>query len=63
MKTVLILAVGIWIGREVYTTLAKNQARENEIRIRKALERFIHDNLPALEPQKVKKEIDNILKK
>ncbi len=62
MRTVLILAAGVWIGREIYTTLARNQAREREVRIRKALEKFIQDNLPTLEPRQVKKEIDTILK-
>jgi ABC-type transport system involved in cytochrome bd biosynthesis fused ATPase/permease subunit len=62
MKTVLILAAGVWIGREIYTTLAKNQAREREVKIRKALEKFIQDNLPNLEPRQAKKEIDTILK-
>lgn len=63
MRTVLIIAAGVWIGREIYTTLAKNQAREREVRIRKALEKFIQDNLPTLEPKQVKTEIENILKK
>ncbi|HSH68158.1 MAG TPA: hypothetical protein VLB84_20680 [Bacteroidia bacterium] len=58
-----ILAVGVWIGREIYTTLAKNKAREREVQIRKALEKFIQDNLPNLEPMQVKKEIESILKK
>lgn len=62
MRTVLTLAVGVWIGREIYTTLAKNQAREREVRIRKALEKFIQDNLSSLEPKQAKKEIENILK-
>lgn len=63
MRTVLILAVGVWIGREIYTTLAKNQAKEREVKIRKSLEKFIQDNLPTLEPKQVKTEIENILKK
>ena len=62
MRTVLILAVGVWIGREVYTTLARNQAREREVRIRKALEKFIQDKFPTLQPQEIKREVDAILK-
>lgn len=62
MRTVLILAVGVWIGREIYTTLARNQAREREVRIRKALEKFIQDKLPTLQPQEIKREVDAILK-
>lgn len=62
MKTILILAAGVWIGREIYTTLAKNQAKEREVKIRKSLEKFIQEKLPTLEPKQVKTEIENILK-
>ena len=63
MRTILILAAGVWIGREIYTTLAKNQAREREVKLRKSLEKFIQDKLPAIELEQAKKEIENILKK
>lgn len=62
MRTVLILAAGVWIGREIYTTLAKNQAREREVKVRKALEKFIQENLPTLPPKEMQKEVENILK-
>ena len=62
MRTVLILAAGVWIGREIYTTLAKNQAREREVKVRKALEKFIQENLPTLTPKEMQKEVENILK-
>jgi hypothetical protein len=63
MRTVLTLAVGVWIGREVFTTLAKNQARERELRTRKTLEKFIQDNLPDLKPKEVQREIETIMGK
>ena len=50
MRTVLILAAGVWLGRGIYTALAKNQAREREVNIRKQLERFIKEKLPNLAP-------------
>jgi hypothetical protein len=62
MRTILILAAGVWIGREIYTTLAKNQAREREVKVRKALEKFIQENLPSLQPKEMQKEVENILK-
>ncbi|MBI3520618.1 MAG: hypothetical protein HY062_14865 [Bacteroidetes bacterium] len=62
MKTAFILAAGVWIGREIYTTLAKNQARERDVKLRKSLEKFIQDKLPDMEPKLAKKEIDSILK-
>ena len=62
MRTLLVLAAGIWIGREIYTTLAKNQARESDVKIRKQLERFIRENMPDLQPDKMQIEIGKILK-
>ncbi|TAL58256.1 MAG: hypothetical protein EPN85_11935 [Bacteroidetes bacterium] len=61
MRTVLILAAGVWIGRGIYTALAKNQAREREVKIRKALEQFIRENLPSLEPKEMQKKVETIL--
>jgi hypothetical protein len=61
MRTVLMIAVGVWVGREIYMTLAKNQAREREVNIRKGLERFMQEQLPALSVADRKKEIENIL--
>ena len=62
MRTVLILAAGVWLGRGIYTALAKNQAREREVNIRKQLEIFIKEKLPNLQPDEMKKEVENILK-
>jgi hypothetical protein len=62
MRTILILAAGVWIGREVFTTLSGNRAREREIKIRKQLEIFIRENLPNLQPDEMQKEVGNILK-
>lgn len=62
MRTVLILAAGVWIGRGIYTALAKNQAREREVNIRKQLERFIKEKMPNLQPDETKKEVESILK-
>lgn len=62
MRSVLMVAVGVWVGREIYMTLAKNQAREKEIMIRSALERFMKEQIPSLSATDRKKEIENILK-
>lgn len=62
MRTILILAVGVWIGREIYTTHAKNQVKEREVKIRKTLEKFIQEKLPTLTPAEVQKEVEGILK-
>ncbi len=62
MRTILILAAGVWAGREIYMTLAKNQAKEREVNIRKKLEKFIMENLPSLPSKEMQKEVENILK-
>jgi len=61
MRTILILAAGVWIGREIFTTIAKNQAREREVKVRKKLEQFIKERLPTLQPAEMQKEVENIL--
>lgn len=61
MRTILILAVGVWIGREIYTTHANNKAKEREEQIRKALEKFIGEKLPTLPTADMQKEVDTIL--
>lgn len=62
MRTVLILAAGVWIGRKIYTKLADNRTRERDVKIRKKLEQFIRENLPTLQAPELQKEIENILK-
>jgi hypothetical protein len=61
MRMILILAAGVWIGREIFTTLAKNQARDREAKVRKKLEQFIKENLPSLTSTEMKKTIETIL--
>ena len=61
MRMILILAAGVWIGREIFTTLAKNQARDHEAKVRKKLEQFIKENLPSLPSTEMKKIIETIL--
>lgn len=62
MKTLLILAAGVWIGRQIYTTLAQNQAREREVQLRKKLDQFIRESLPSMSAAEIKQSIESILK-
>lgn len=62
MRSLLMVAVGVWIGRGIYLTLAKNQAREKEVYVRKSLEKFMQEQVPTLSAADRKKEIENILK-
>jgi hypothetical protein len=62
MRSLLMIAVGVWVGRGIYMTLAKNQALEKEVYTRKALDKFMQEQLPTLSVAERKKEIENILK-
>ena len=44
MKTVLTLAVGFWIGRQLYINFDKKEARLKEQKIKKRLQQFLEDN-------------------
>lgn len=63
MKTILSIAAGVWIGSKFYKTVAENAMKEQEVTIRKGLERFIAENLPGkLSGKQINLEIDQILK-
>jgi hypothetical protein len=61
MRNILLVAVGVWIGREIYMRLAYNQSKEREIKIRKRLEQFIKEQHPMLSPAEVANYIKHIL--
>ncbi len=62
MKTLMTLAAGVWLGHKIYTTLAENRAREREVELRKRLEQFIRDQLPAMPIGEAKQHIATLLK-
>ena len=62
MRSLLMVAVGVWIGRGIYISLAKNQTREKEVTTRKALDKFMQERIPTLTVTQRKSEIDTILK-
>jgi hypothetical protein len=62
MRSLLMVAVGVWIGRGIYLTLAKNQAREKDVYVRRSLEKFMREQTPNLSAEERKKQIENILK-
>lgn len=61
MRTILILAAGIWIGREIFTTRAANLERELKVKTKKNLERFIKENLTHLDPAQMQRVIDPLI--
>ncbi len=62
MRTVLILAAGVWLGRRIYTELAENKAREREVELRKRLDQFIRENQPGLSPAEVQQRVTTFFK-
>lgn len=61
MKTVLTLAVGFWIGRQVYVNYNKSQAEAKESAIRKELEALFKKHKGV--GSDIKKEVQRILNK
>ena len=61
MKHILFVAVGVWIGREIYTRLAVNRSKEREQKIQAKLERFLKEQLPLLSSSDTAKHIKQIL--
>jgi len=62
MRTIFLLAIGIWMGKGICSTLAQNRARQRELTIRKQLERFILEHLPALSLKELQTQVDLILR-
>jgi hypothetical protein len=62
MKNMLLIAVGVWIGREIYMRLAQKQAKGRDLKIQKQLQRFMQDQLPVLTPEETTTYIIQILK-
>ena len=60
MRTMLFVAVGVWIGKQIYTRLSEAKAKERKLKNRKSIERFMNENLPGQSPEETKKQL-NIL--
>ncbi len=44
MKTVFTLAIGLWLGRQIYVTYDRQQALEKEKVVKKRLLQFLKEN-------------------
>lgn len=54
MRTLLILAAGVWLGRRISAVLSEHRNRERELTLRKRLEALMSEHLasmPAAETQ------------
>ncbi|MCB0374448.1 MAG: hypothetical protein KDD04_00860 [Sinomicrobium sp.] len=60
MRTVLALAVGFWIARQIYVNFDKQQARIKEAKVKKRLRAFLEEN--GLSPDEADMQSKRILK-
>ena len=44
MKTIIALAVGFWIGRQIYIHFDKEEARKKEAAVKRRLKKFLEEN-------------------
>ena len=61
MKTVLIFAAGLWVGKEIFTQLFADQLKERDLKIRNNLERFLNQEQPALSKLELQHTLQSIL--
>lgn len=59
MKTIITLAVGFWLGRQIYIKYDKEQAKEMEEGIKKRLQSFLKEN--GLTKTEVKETTEEII--
>jgi len=59
MKTIITLAVGFWLGRQIYIKYDKEQAKEMEEGVKKRLQSFLKEN--GLTKTEVKETTEEII--
>lgn len=62
MRTLLILATGLWLGHRISDVLSENRTRERELRLRRRLESFISRNIPDIRPTDMQQQLRELFK-
>lgn len=62
MRTLLIIAAGIWLGKQIYGTVYENWTVAREAKLRKRLRQFMQQHLPALSDTEIQQALTTILK-
>lgn len=44
MRTVIALAIGFWVGRQIYINYDKEEARRKEADVKRRMKQFLEDN-------------------
>lgn len=60
MRTVIALAIGFWVGRQIYINYDKEEARKKEAQAKKRLKKFLEEN--GLTRTEASEQSDEILK-
>ena len=60
MRTVIALAIGFWVGRQVYINYDKEEARKKEAQAKKRMQKFLEEN--GLTRIEASEQSDEILK-
>jgi hypothetical protein len=61
MGKIITLAIGIYIGREIFVLLANQDAAKRRNAIRKKLEQYIKENHPEIEPEVLQRKVAGIM--
>jgi hypothetical protein len=61
MRKLILLSIGIYIGREIYTSMARSEAQKKDKAIRLKVESYIRENHPETDPQELQREVDEIM--
>lgn len=59
MRTVIALAIGFWVGRQIYINFDKEEARQKEREAKKRLKKFLEEN--GLTVSEAKEQTNEIL--
>ena len=62
MRTLLILAAGVWLGRRISNVLAENRTRDRELMLRKRVELFIREQMPFMKIEQVRQQLRELFK-
>lgn len=63
MRKLIVLALGIYIGREVFLSIERVEEQKRKLAIRKRIESYIKENNPGMELEILQREVDGIMQK
>lgn len=61
MRTIFLIGVGVFLGREYFLAQARIEQREKQQAIRKNLEKYIKEDHPELSPKEISRMVEEIM--